>query len=67
MNDHLKNDPLVLLVDDEQDALDTFSLILRTAGIEGVVTLTDSREVLPFLAERGAALVVLNKVSCGSA
>ena len=60
MNDNLKNDSLVLLVDDEQDALDTFSLILRTAGIEGITTLNDSREVLPFLAERGAALVVLD-------
>lgn len=54
------NDPLVLLVDDEQSALDTFSLILRIAGIEAVATLNDSREVLPFLAERAAALVVLD-------
>lgn len=60
MNNTIKKGPVVLLVDDEQDILDTFSLILRTEGIEGITTLNDSREVLPFLAERGAALVVLD-------
>ena len=60
MNDVLKNEPTVLLVDDEQAALDTFSLILSTAGIEGVETLNDSRMVMPFLGKRTAALVVLD-------
>lgn len=60
MNDAIKSDTVVLLVDDEQAALDNFGLILRTAGIGGVETLNDSREVLPFLAERGAAVVVLD-------
>jgi len=55
-----KNNPIVLLVDDEQDALDTFSLILNIAGIEGVKTLSDSREVLAFLEGRSVALVVLD-------
>ena len=34
MNNTIKNDLIVLLVDDEEEALDTFSLFLRTEGIE---------------------------------
>lgn len=60
MNNTIKHDPVVLLVDDEQDVLELFSMILLAEGIEGITSLNDSREVLPFLAERGAALVVLD-------
>ncbi|MBI5847446.1 MAG: sigma-54-dependent Fis family transcriptional regulator [Nitrospirae bacterium] len=50
----------VLLVDDEQAILDTYSLILRAAGIDQARTCQDSRDVLPFLAEFGAAAIVLD-------
>ena len=60
MNNTINSAPTVLLVDDEQDALDTFSLILRTEGIEHVVTLSDSREILPFMEDHLVALVVLD-------
>jgi DNA-binding NtrC family response regulator len=60
MDTTINNHPIVLLVDDEQDALDTFSLILRAEGLEGVETLSDSREVMPSLEVRDTALVVLD-------
>lgn len=52
--------PHVLLVDDEQGVLLGASLLLRRAGIEPVVTLQDSREVMPFLATHAVAMVVLD-------
>ncbi len=59
-NESLQHNSGVLLVDDEQAILDTFSLMLRTAGIEQVQTCQDSREVLPFLSRYGAAVIVLD-------
>lgn len=52
----------VLLVDDETQILRSTALALRTAGIANVVTLNDSREVMPYLAEHpvSAALLDLN-------
>lgn len=52
--------PYVLLVDDEQGVLLGASLHLRRAGIEPVVMLQDSREVLPFLAQHAVAMIVLD-------
>ena len=60
MNTAIKGGQIVLLVDDEQAALDTFELVLRAEGVEGVATLNDSREVLPFLAGQRVVLVVLD-------
>ncbi len=50
----------VLLVDDEPQMLLSSSMILRSAGIKDVVTMEDSREVLPFLIEQGASAIVLD-------
>ncbi len=48
----------VLLVDDEMPVLLLYGGMLRSAGIEPVVTLDDSRRVLPFLRENRALAVL---------
>ncbi|MBF0180751.1 MAG: sigma-54-dependent Fis family transcriptional regulator [Magnetococcales bacterium] len=50
----------VFLVDDEEDTLRGMSLLLRREGVEPVVTIRDSREVLPMLEQLPAAVVVLD-------
>jgi two-component system nitrogen regulation response regulator GlnG len=52
----------VLLVDDEPPLLRSASLTLRSSGLEPVVTLADSREVLPLLAEQEPRVIVLDLV-----
>ncbi|MBI4687752.1 MAG: sigma-54-dependent Fis family transcriptional regulator [Nitrospirae bacterium] len=52
----------VLLVDDEEDILFSYSLMLRTAGLENIMTIKDSREVLPFLSRQEAAVIVLDLI-----
>ncbi len=52
----------ILLVDDEEDILLSYSLMLRTAGLENIVTIKDSREVLPFLLRQEAAVIVLDLI-----
>jgi DNA-binding NtrC family response regulator len=50
----------VLLVDDEPAVLSSMSKILKSAGIENLHTCSDSREVLPFLQQQEAEVVVLD-------
>jgi DNA-binding NtrC family response regulator len=50
----------VLLVDDEPQLLRSASVLLRASGIKHVVTLDDSRAVLPWLAEQDAGVLVLD-------
>src|SRR5919109_329632 len=50
----------VLVVDDEPPILRSASVLLRGSGITHVVTLEDSRAVLPLLAEQDVAVVVLD-------
>lgn len=50
----------VLLVDDEPQILLSSSLILRSAGIKNVLTIEDSREVMPFLSMHETAVIVLD-------
>lgn len=50
----------VLLVDDEVQILHSFSAMLKSTGIKNIVTMDDSRKVMPFLSENKAALVVLD-------
>jgi len=50
----------VLLVDDETQILLSFSVMLKSAGIKNVITLDDSRQVMPVLAEHRVSLVVLD-------
>jgi DNA-binding NtrC family response regulator len=48
----------VLLVDDESQVLLLYSGMLRSAGIEAVVAMDDSRRVLPFLQENPVLAVL---------
>lgn len=50
----------VLLVDDEKHILTTSQLILQSSGIGDILTVSDSREVLPLLASQQVAVIVLD-------
>ncbi|MCM2263777.1 MAG: sigma-54 dependent transcriptional regulator [Desulfuromonadales bacterium] len=60
MRDLIKPGVPVVLVDDEEMILKAFRLILKSGGVDDVVTLADSRELLPLLHQRPAAAVVLD-------
>ena len=49
----------VLLVDDEPQVLHSASIVLRTSG-GAVITVDDSRAVLPLLAEQEVGVLVLD-------
>ncbi|MBU0480390.1 MAG: sigma-54 dependent transcriptional regulator [Proteobacteria bacterium] len=50
----------VLLVDDEESWLNSFSLVLRSAGITNILTCNDGRRVLGILAGQPVSTVVLD-------
>lgn len=50
----------VLLIDDEDSWLNIFSLTLRTAGINNILTCNDSRRTLEILAAQPVSLLVLD-------
>jgi two-component system nitrogen regulation response regulator GlnG len=50
----------VLLVDDDPQVLHNASIILRTSGVAHVITVEDSRAVMPLLAEREVGVLVLD-------
>ena len=50
----------ILLVDDEPQLLRSASVLLRSSGVKHVVTLDDSREVMPLLEEQEIGVVVLD-------
>jgi len=50
----------VLLVDDEQQILFVADMAIRSVGLAGVVTLDDSRKVLPLLATQDISTIVLD-------
>ena len=52
----------VLLVDDEQKILFSYSLILKSVGIDNIVTIEDSRKVMPLLEKNQVAVIVLDLV-----
>ncbi|HTZ17220.1 MAG TPA: sigma-54 dependent transcriptional regulator [Dissulfurispiraceae bacterium] len=56
-----KNQSLpILLVDDEPQILLGSQMLLRTSGIENIATISDSRELMPFLASHEAGVIVLD-------
>ncbi len=50
----------VLLVDDEPQILRSASVLLRASGVDHIVTLEDSRAVVPLVAEQEVGVVVLD-------
>jgi two-component system, NtrC family, nitrogen regulation response regulator GlnG len=50
----------VLLVDDDPQVLHSVSLVLRTSGVAQVITVEDSRAVMPLLAEQEVGVLVLD-------
>ncbi|SNB44957.1 sigma-54 dependent transcriptional regulator [Geobacter sp. DSM 9736] len=50
----------VLLVDDEPNILTSSRLALRSQGVDAVATLSDSREVLPFLEANSVSAIVMD-------
>ncbi len=50
----------VLLVDDEPQTLLSFGVMLRAAGIKNVLTIENSKNVLPLLAKQEVVLIVLD-------
>ena len=62
MNTHLFPRLPILIVDDETDALEGFEIALAAAGYTNVATLSDSREVLPWLRDNEAELILLDLI-----
>ncbi|MBI5196344.1 MAG: sigma-54-dependent Fis family transcriptional regulator [Nitrospirae bacterium] len=56
------NSQQVLLVDDEQQILLSYSLILRSSGIANVLTVQDSRQVMPLLGRQDVAVIILDLI-----
>ncbi|MBF0213894.1 MAG: sigma-54-dependent Fis family transcriptional regulator [Magnetococcales bacterium] len=52
----------IVLVDDEETVLFSSRILLKTADVSPVVTMTDGRHLLSFLEENDAAVVVLDLV-----
>ena len=50
----------VLLVDDEVDILESFEMMLHSGGIRNIECCQDSRLLMPLLAEREFALILLD-------
>lgn len=50
----------ILLVDDEQSVLITSKALLRTCGFGPIITIQDSRELIPFLDRSEAAVIILD-------
>ncbi|MCP5107898.1 MAG: sigma-54-dependent Fis family transcriptional regulator [bacterium] len=50
----------VLIVDDEENALESFEITLNSCGIENIVTCQDSREVLALLKSRKFEIILLD-------
>lgn len=50
----------ILLVDDEPQVLRSVSLLLRSSGVKQVLSVADSREVLPALADQPVAAILLD-------
>ena len=57
---HLNPSLPILLIDDEENWLNIFSLTLRTAGINNILTCNDSRRTMDLLAEQPVSVLVLD-------
>lgn len=57
-----REEPPILIVDDNRATLEAFAIFLRGEKIRNYRTIEDPREVLPLLAAHGAALILLDLV-----
>ncbi|MBF0189655.1 MAG: sigma-54-dependent Fis family transcriptional regulator [Magnetococcales bacterium] len=62
MTEPIKKSLPIVLVDDEESVLFSSKILLKTADVSPVVTMTDGRTLMSFLEENGAAVVVLDLV-----
>jgi DNA-binding NtrC family response regulator len=60
VNERHRDSRSVVLVDDEEDVLFSSSVMLETHGICPVITLSDGRDLLPYLQENGVGVIVLD-------
>ncbi|MCP4146345.1 MAG: response regulator, partial [bacterium] len=52
----------ILLVDDEEHILKSFSINLKYSGINNIITLNDSRAVMPLLESQPVEVIVLDLI-----
>lgn len=52
--------PTVVLVDDEPEILFSYEVMLLGSGFNSIMTIADSRELLPLLAEKEVGVIVLD-------
>ena len=52
--------PAVVLVDDEPEILFSYEVMLLGTGLSNIVTIADSRQLLPLLAEKEVGVIVLD-------
>ncbi|MBF0453984.1 MAG: sigma-54-dependent Fis family transcriptional regulator [Magnetococcales bacterium] len=60
MDSQSKTNLPIILVDDEEEILFSSQTQLRFAGLGPVESMTDGRQLIPFLEERGGAMVILD-------
>jgi DNA-binding NtrC family response regulator len=60
MTDILSPDRPLLLVDDEEQALTSFEMVLRCISLNNFIRCRDSREVIPILKEREVEVILLD-------
>jgi DNA-binding NtrC family response regulator len=60
MNDIASPTYPILLVDDEPQALHSFEMTLRSAGVNNMIRCEDSREVMPMLSGQAIELILLD-------
>ncbi|MBN1411258.1 MAG: sigma-54-dependent Fis family transcriptional regulator [Spirochaetales bacterium] len=60
MNDQYNSFRNLLLVDDEQDLLDSYKTFFRSKGINNVITCNDSRKALSIISEKDIHIVILD-------
>jgi DNA-binding NtrC family response regulator len=62
MDQHVFPARPILVVDDERAALDGFEIALVSSGYTNVVTMDDSRAVMPYLAEHKVEIILLDLI-----
>ena len=59
MKDSFMSEYPIMIVDDEEEVLESFEIVLNSGGFSNVITCQDSRLVVPLLKEKGEVEVIL--------